>query len=103
MINTLTGSTNILIFCLKRAHFHIFKTVTNQKRVFDDAASDLYYGDIVRCAVASLRHHPQESSRSQMSTQLSSLIDITDVKSVLRWKRLQHRNIINYPPALHGA
>lgn len=47
-------------------------------------------------------HHLQEtSSCSQISSQLSKLIDITDVRSVLRWKRLQHRNIINYPPVFH--
>lgn len=38
---------------------------------------------------------------SQSSSQLSRLIDKTDVKSVLLWKRLQHRNIINYPPLFH--
>lgn len=41
------------------------------------------------------------SSWSQISSRLSKLIDITDVKSVLWWKRLQHRNIINYPPVFH--
>lgn len=43
----------------------------------------------------------ETSSCSQISSQLSKLIDITDVKSVLWWKRLQHRNIINYPPVFH--
>lgn len=43
----------------------------------------------------------ETSSCSQISSQLSELIDITDVKSVFWWKRLQHRNIINYPPVFH--
>lgn len=34
-------------------------------------------------------------TKSQLS------IDKTDVKSVSWWKRLQHRNIINYPPVFH--
>lgn len=38
---------------------------------------------------------------SQISSQLSMYIDITDVKSVLWLKRLQPRNIINYPPVFH--
>lgn len=41
------------------------------------------------------------SSCFQISSQLSKFIDIADVKSVLSWKRFQHRNIINYPPAFH--
>lgn len=46
---------------------------------------------------------PLEETRpcSQISSQLSKHMDITDVKSVLRLKRLQHRNIINYPPVFH--
>lgn len=37
----------------------------------------------------------------QISSQLSKIIDITDVKSVSWSKRLEHRNIICYPPVFH--
>lgn len=43
----------------------------------------------------------EASSCSQISSRLSKLIDKTDVKFVLQWKRLQHRNIISYPSVFH--
>lgn len=43
----------------------------------------------------------ETSSCSQISSQLSNLIDKTDAKCVLQWKRLQHRNLINYPSVFH--
>lgn len=43
----------------------------------------------------------ETSSCSQISSGLSKLIDKTDVKFALQWKRLQHRNIIGYPSVFH--